>query len=206
MLGILFVGGLVVSVKIGGGSNLHNMDAYLVLLLVWGGYLLSGRAAGEAGLTMRRAPSGLLALIILMPFIPLLMEGGPVKTYTRAAAESELAIIQQEIQAVHQSGGEVLFMWQRQLLTFNEIHGVELVPEYETIELMEMAMSRNTDYLSRYQNDMRQKRFVMIIANFTHDYPRDSQRPFPEENNVWAEYISRPLLENYQRKILLPAA
>ncbi len=31
---VLFAGGLVVSVKIGGGSNLHNMDAYLSLLLV----------------------------------------------------------------------------------------------------------------------------------------------------------------------------
>ena len=31
---IFFAGGIVVSVKIGGGSNLHNMDAFLVFLLV----------------------------------------------------------------------------------------------------------------------------------------------------------------------------
>jgi len=36
---VLFAGGVVVSVKIGGGSNLHNLDAYLSLLLVIGSYI-----------------------------------------------------------------------------------------------------------------------------------------------------------------------
>ncbi len=40
---VLFVGGLIVSVKIGGGSNLHNMDAYLVLLLIIGVHFYLGR-------------------------------------------------------------------------------------------------------------------------------------------------------------------
>ncbi len=31
---VLFAGGVVVSTKIGGGSNLHNMDAYLVMLAI----------------------------------------------------------------------------------------------------------------------------------------------------------------------------
>ncbi|HAV78970.1 MAG TPA: hypothetical protein DCX53_16595, partial [Anaerolineae bacterium] len=31
---VLFLGGLVVSLKIGGGADLHNMDAYFVLLLI----------------------------------------------------------------------------------------------------------------------------------------------------------------------------
>jgi uncharacterized membrane protein YhaH (DUF805 family) len=37
---ILFVGGLLVSMKIGGGADIHNMDAYAVLLLVITAYLL----------------------------------------------------------------------------------------------------------------------------------------------------------------------
>src|SRR4030042_3173552 len=36
---MLFVGGVIVSVKIGGGSNLHNLDAYLTLLLVIASYI-----------------------------------------------------------------------------------------------------------------------------------------------------------------------
>ncbi len=69
-----------------------------------------------------------------------------------------------------------------------------------------MAMSRNSAYLSRFQGDLAARRFDLIVANFTHDYPRDSRRPFPEENNVWAEYISRPLLQTYRSKMLLPGS
>ncbi len=43
ILGVLFVGGVIVSVKIGGGSNLHNLDAYLALLLVIGSYIFFDR-------------------------------------------------------------------------------------------------------------------------------------------------------------------
>ena len=48
MLVILLAGGAVASVKIGGGNNLHNMDAYLVLLLVLGAYVVTGQVAAEA--------------------------------------------------------------------------------------------------------------------------------------------------------------
>lgn len=45
----LFVGGIVVSLKIGGGADIHNMDAYVVLLLVISAYLLGrGRVSCEA--------------------------------------------------------------------------------------------------------------------------------------------------------------
>ncbi|MCX6071825.1 MAG: hypothetical protein NTU91_13380 [Chloroflexi bacterium] len=40
----LLAGGLVVSAKIGGGGNLHNLDAYLVLLLVIAVYMAFDRA------------------------------------------------------------------------------------------------------------------------------------------------------------------
>ena len=43
-LGLLafFVSGLIVSAKIGGGGDLHNMDAYMVLLLIVASYLFFG--------------------------------------------------------------------------------------------------------------------------------------------------------------------
>jgi hypothetical protein len=43
ILSVLFLGGIIVSTKIGGGSNLHNLDAYLVVLWVIGGYVFSGK-------------------------------------------------------------------------------------------------------------------------------------------------------------------
>ena len=206
ILTLLFLGGLVVSVKIGGGSNLHNLDAYLVMLMTWGGYLISKRFLPEGAEAQIKIPRGLLVLVILMPMLPLTQEGGSAEIQTRAQAQPELDILRQEVAAVQQGGGQVLFIWQRQLITFDEIPGAGLIPEYETVELMEMAMSRNTAYLDRFQRDLAARRFDLIVANFTHDYPRDTRRPFPEENNVWAEFISRPLLENYRSKMLLPGS
>jgi hypothetical protein len=48
---VLFIGGLVVSLKIGGGANLHNMDAYFSLLLIVFAYLVFAyrREDGELG-------------------------------------------------------------------------------------------------------------------------------------------------------------
>ncbi len=47
MLVVLFAGGLVVSVKIGGGGDLHNMDAYMTLLGIVAGYLFFDRVVLE---------------------------------------------------------------------------------------------------------------------------------------------------------------
>ena len=49
ILMVFFAGGIVVSVKIGGGSNLHNMDAFLVFALVAAVYLFFDRVSPEAG-------------------------------------------------------------------------------------------------------------------------------------------------------------
>ena len=46
---MFFGGGLAVSVKIGGGTNLHNLDAYMVLLLVATAELGFGRFAPPKG-------------------------------------------------------------------------------------------------------------------------------------------------------------
>ena len=43
MLFILLAGGLVVSTKIGGGGDLHNMDAYMVLLALISVYFIAQR-------------------------------------------------------------------------------------------------------------------------------------------------------------------
>ena len=48
MLLVLLVGGFIVSAKIGGGSNLHNLDGYLTLSLSVGLYLLFDRFTPEA--------------------------------------------------------------------------------------------------------------------------------------------------------------
>lgn len=59
-------------------------------------------------------------------------------------------------------------------------------------------MSGNPDYLNQFNNDLREHRFDMIVTgelNIVYKGPQDS---FPEENNVWVERVSVPLLNYYQ--------
>jgi hypothetical protein len=204
MLLVLFLGGLVVSTKIGGGSNLHNLDAYLVLLLIWGSYVLAERLTPEVSSARMRLPGLLVAVVFLLPLISTLNEGGPFTFKYRTIPVAELQTLQNEVHTATQEGGQVLFTWQRQLLTFGEIRGIDLIPEYETVELMEMAMSANQPYLQQFYSDLRNKRFALIVTDFQNPILKGPKDSFPEEHNVWAERISQPLMQNYQRKLLLP--
>ena len=75
---VLLVGGLVVSTKIGGGSNIHNLDAYIVIVMVVGSYLWMGRANGESGVQLPAwRPWLLTALIVALPVAWNLNIGNP---------------------------------------------------------------------------------------------------------------------------------
>jgi hypothetical protein len=202
----LFAGGQVVSTKIGGGSNLHNMDAYLVLLLIWGTWMAFQRAAPEAG--AEQSTVGLLwpALLLaaIMPFYPLLREGAPFQPRDHSLAWEDTREIQARVDAVTARGGRVLFISQRHLLTFGIVSGVPLEAPYETVELMEMAMSGNPDYLNQFYQDLSTHRFDLIVTGEQNVVIKGAQDSFPEENNVWVERVSIPLLEHYQSAYVLP--
>ncbi len=53
MLLVLLAGGFIVSAKIGGGSNLHNLDGYLTLSLTIGLYLLFDRFTPDPSTSLR---------------------------------------------------------------------------------------------------------------------------------------------------------
>jgi hypothetical protein len=199
---VMFAGGLVVSTKIGGGSNLHNLDAYLVLLAVWGAYLLSGAAALEHPAAPRR-PWLLAVLILAMPFVPLLQEGGPLHFENQADLRAEAAEVRTAVEDAAGQGA-VLFIWQRQLLTFGEVRGLDLVYDYETVDLMEMAMANNRPYLETFYERLANHRFAMIIAQAQNDVIKGEEDAFPEENNVWVERVTRPLLTYYQPLVTFP--
>ena len=67
---VFLLGGLVVSVKIGGGNNLHNLDAFLVLLLICAGIVFSGRITPDTGdILVGRVSIWLMAIIVGVPLI-----------------------------------------------------------------------------------------------------------------------------------------
>jgi hypothetical protein len=99
-----------------------------------------------------------------------------------------------------QEQGEVLFMDQRQLLTFGFVEGVMLVPEYEKKRMMDEALSRNADYFADFYRDLSARRFALIVSSPLRTPIKDSEYGFGEENNAWVEWVARPILCYYEEK------
>jgi hypothetical protein len=198
ILVILCIGGVVVSTKIGGGSDLHNLDAYLIILLLTGGYLFFGMFTPEKGKTIpfsvdrRPVHMFLVILAVAVPVWQALQREQPTFSWDPAKAQQELSALKNQAETVASQGGQVLFISQRQLLAL-KIVDVPLVPDYEQDALMEMVMSHNREYLDRFQNDLRQQRFGMIVAELQTDHFYKRDHGFSEENNLWVVEVTRPL-------------
>jgi hypothetical protein len=96
--------------------------------------------------------------------------------------------------------GDILFMDQRQLLTFGYITNVPLIPEYDKKVLIEYAMSKRRPYFEQYYSDLKQKRFSLIITQPLNTPKKGSEDGFGEENNAWVKWVAQPLLCYYEIK------
>jgi hypothetical protein len=195
MIGVLLLGSLVVSVKIGGGGDLHNMDVYAILLALVAAYFIDGRAQSEPGeppVKVRSWP--VLTLGVLIPVMFLILVLSPYPKYDRARNETAY---HQLVQAVNEvsAKGPVLFINERQLVTFADVR-VPLVDDYEAVTLMEMAMSNNRAYLNRFYSDLQHHRFAAIVAAKQNQVIKESG-PLAEENNAWNSRVSPYLLCYY---------
>jgi hypothetical protein len=206
MASVLLVGGLVVSVKIGGGSNLHNLDAYLTLLLVIGSYLYFDRFASERDDDEQDKPvSWKISLgMILIPALFAVSYGAPIPQANNDAVGLALAGLQKTIDRAVDDSGEVLFISERQLLIFDYLEGVTLVPEYEKVFLMEMVMSGNQAYLENFRRDIVEQRFDLIITDPLFENYKDRGESWAEENNAWVRTITTPVMCYYWRKATFP--
>ena len=80
---------------------------------------------------------------------------------TREVIDHSLAIIQRKID---RAGGNVLFIDQRQLLTFGFVHDVPLIVDYDKKVLIERALSSNREYYETFYKDLENHRFPLIIT------------------------------------------
>lgn len=200
MLGVLFAGGAVVSTKIGGGGDLHNMDAYLVMLAVLVTAFLANQVAAEseAKPMWGSVGFGVVVAVLLIPIGFAIRNIGLYPSFDQNIVENDIELLQETLA----NGGEILFVTERQLITFDYIDGVTLVPEYEQSELMEMAMSRNRPYLETFYSDLRERRFALIVAE-DQKFTTQKEGAFTEENTAWVRYVGAPLLCNYKPVITL---
>ena len=198
---VLFAGGLIVSTKIGGGNNIHNLDAYLLILLISGSYLHFGKSVPDYDFPERTASQKLVNIFIftavLIPVIFTLQGGRPVVLPENERIENALLTIQEFADQTISVGGKVLFIAERQLLTFEEIHNIPLLPEYERMDLMEMVMGGNEDYLAEFRQRIENQEYALIISEPLVDKLKGRSAPFGDENDV---YVA-PGIYIYQIKV-----
>ncbi len=200
MLAALFAGGLVVSVKIGGGSNLHNLDAYLTLLLIISTYAYLNRIIPDndvASIQTQISPV-ILVITILVPIYFAINLSGWRNLPDRTLVQEALITIQEAVNATSINDNEILFISERQLLMFEDIQGTRLIPDYEKVFLMEMAMANNTNYLNALYDDLKNQRFSLIISEPLKIVYQDRSNAFGEENNAWVERVVKPILCYYE--------
>ncbi|HEX7557293.1 MAG TPA: hypothetical protein VF338_11755, partial [Leptolinea sp.] len=202
IIGGFSVVGLIISVKVGGGSNLHNLDLlWLTLALLSAWVFRDWLDRGLPGLYDVKTVLVLLCLVMVFPTTSMIQYGEPYGAPAEYFVTSSLKKLQAEVDNAKVKG-EVLFMDQRQLLTFGYIKGVPLVAEYEKKLVMDKSLSGSQVYFDAFYKDLQNHRFSMIISEPLQKAMADeSIRNFAEENNSWVYWVSRPLLKYYKPSV-----
>jgi hypothetical protein len=218
---LFLVVGLIVSTKAGGGGDLHNLDMFFIGLLFVAvvAWFNGGRQWVR---DVDAQPFFIRLMLIVIMVIPMLgyvswfrlpnYSGDPVWLLTLTGAKNlsglgflpeqeetdeVLNVIRTNV-ATAQGQGEVLFMDQRQLLTFGYVQGVPLILDYEKKMVMDYAMSQKSDYFSLFYRDLASHRFSLIISDPLHVPVKTSASEFGEENNAWVNWAARPILCYYE--------
>lgn len=222
LLAFLVVG-LIASTKIGGGGDLHNLDMFLI------GLSFTAAVAFKKGGFNWVNRSDLVTVwmkvvVMVSLLIPTLTPLNEMRSYefgeqlpwliilrdvpkddplemlpTRETVRYSLQVIQEAVNDVKPSG-EVLFIDQRQLLTFGYILNVPLIPEYEKKMLMNQALSSDMNYFEDFYHDLAMHRFQLIVSEPLKIPTKGNLAVFGEENNAWVKWVSIPVLCYYQEK------
>ena len=197
---LLFLGlGIVVSVKIGGGGNLHNLDMFLIGVVIVAG--LAWEKGGHVTIKNLESQSlGIKILLLLMGLIPAFtpMIGAhphelPEEKHILWAQE----VLGNETDRIQSQGGEILFMDQRQLLTFGYLQAA-LIPEYEKKKVMDRALAGDVDYFAPFYEHLANQRFSLIVVDPQRIRYADETEDWGEENNAWVKWVTEPLLCFYE--------
>jgi len=192
--------GIIISTKIGGGGDLHNLDMFLI------GLLLISAFAWESGgreilFRPEKQPYGIQLLLLAVVAVPAFMpwiDAYPMELPPEDKTQWTLDLLRSETQRIVAEGGEILFMDQRQLLTFGYLGDIPLVPEYEKKLVMDKAMSGNKKYFEPFYRDIANQRFALIITDPQRIRFADEDEGWGAENDTWVEWVTEPLLCSYE--------
>lgn len=193
-----FAIGLTASVKIGGGSNLHNLDMFLVTLIIIAAAALAnfwpyGKGAPSVGFWV----SALVSIIMVFPVTYSVLPAEKPHLPDAVTVEESLTVIRNQIGET-QSNEDILFIDHRHLLTFNLVPQVPLVDEYEKKKLMDKAMRSDVAYFESFYEDIRNHRFALIINEPLNVIIRGEDYSFGDENDAYVKWVTIPLTCNYE--------
>ena len=200
ILGVFFAGGLVVSVKIGGGGDLHNLDGFLVFWALIVGSLLSFSPSFPKPQQNTRANHSThfwLAMAAIIPAFFTFMQAGVWSFESHKSQTTDLGPLKSAIEILKDHGGEVLFISERQLLAFGEID-LPVVPEFEKVFLMEMAMGNNREYMGEFREQIEGHAYIAIVSDLLTTNYLDGSSEFGEENNAWVEHVVLRMFHDYK--------
>ena len=192
--------GLVISLKIGGGADLHNLDMFLIalvfvaaLLFHAGGFLPLANINSQG-----RFFKFALLLVVLFASVPRILDIKAIQIPPSIQSSTYLQNIQDAVD--QHSESEILFIDQRQLLTFGFINNVPLVPDYEKKLLMDMALADDADYFAKYISDLQDHRFSLILTEpaYVRFFNDDLAGRFRSEDDLWVKWVIVPLVCNYE--------
>jgi hypothetical protein len=190
--------GIIVSVKIGGGSNLHNLDMFLITLVLAAGLMLE--TIGKDGLLKpAQLPRWQQMILLVAVVYPATLN----MFSTQKLALPDETLVQDGLQTTrtmvneYQAKGEVLFMDQRQLLTFGYVDKTPLISEYEKKLVMENAITNNQAYFEPFYQDLINQRFSLIVSEPLYTGMQMDKEQFGSENNAWVKWVSVPMLCYY---------
>ena len=138
----------------------------------------------------------LLSMMVLYPVSQIILSMSSRIYPSRETVEAGLASIRAYTSAA-QPCGEILFIDQRQLLTFGYVPGIALVPEYEKKLMMDKAMAEDAAYFEPFYQDLADRRFALIIVEPLRTEYQGNDYEFGNENDAWVKWVSRPILRNY---------
>lgn len=193
-----FLGGFLVSVRIGGGNNLHNFDAFILLLLILIGYILFDQIARDKPPTQFTHSRLKTILIALLLFLPIFKPFLTAPTFPAAVPEEEFKIFQAQIESDIKAGKSILMLDEAHLIAFDFWEMPPDPPEFDKVFLSEAAITGNHIYLDHYYTAISSLKYDYIVTEPLTPYYFGSEHPFDRETEAWIEAIEKPTLCYYQ--------
>jgi len=201
---LFFAGSTLVSLRAGGGYDLHNYDSLLLLMFMCTCFFGLQAVSQDKSVQFETAVLANYAVLSCLMAVSIIFAYHPVQpTPLTRIGQSAQAIqqIDELINKYSRPDHPVLFIDERQLLVYQMISKMPIYVPYDKIELMEMAMARNSAYGQKFSADIKEQKFSLIISEvlpkWLKPYEKNKFDRDWYENNVWVDVVSTPVLAYY---------